>query len=229
MNGKVLVIEDEELVGTMVRINLEGAGFEITWLKNGQEALRTVRHDNFDLILLDISLPGMSGLEFLKEIRRREITTPVMMLTARGEVQTKVEAFAIGADDYLPKPFDVAELIARVQALVRRSQGEREIPSDQIVRLGKYQINLATREAISNVGPIVLSEKEAALVRVLVRARGQALARADILDEVWGMDAYPTERTVDNFIVRLRKLFEPDPENPKHFLTVRGTGYRFNP
>ncbi len=228
-NGRVLLIEDEELVGTMVRLNLQGAGFETVWLKNGHEALRIISKNNFDLILLDITLPGMGGLEVLEKIRRREITTPVMMLTARGEVQTKVEAFTIGADDYLPKPFDVAELVARVQALVRRSQAEREIPSDQIVRFESYEINLATREAVSNTGPIVLSEKEAALVRQLVRAQGQVLARADILDEVWGMDTYPTERTVDNFIVRLRKLFEPDPENPKHFLTVRGTGYRFNP
>jgi two-component system alkaline phosphatase synthesis response regulator PhoP len=229
MSGSILLIEDEELVGTMVRMNLENSGFAVEWCKDGNQAVEKVGSASFDVILLDIALPGLDGMEILAEIRRRGIGTPVMMLTARGDVQSKVQALELGADDYLPKPFDVAELLARVKALVRRSQSDREIPSENIVEFGKYQINLETRQAVTNDGEIVLSEKENAIMGLLVRARGQVLSRSDILEEVWGMDATPSERTVDNFIVQLRKLFEPQIEKPRHFITVRGIGYRFVP
>jgi DNA-binding response OmpR family regulator len=229
MSGSILLIEDEELVGTMVRMNLENSGFAVEWCKDGNQAVEKVGSAPFDVILLDIALPGLDGMEILAEVRRRGIGTPVMMLTARGDVQSKVQALELGADDYLPKPFDVAELLARVKALVRRSQSDREIPSENIVEFGKYQINLETRQAVTNDGEIVLSEKENAIMGLLVRARGQVLSRSDILEEVWGMDATPTERSVDNFIVQLRKLFEPQIEKPRHFITVRGIGYRFVP
>lgn len=229
MSGSILLIEDEELVGTMVRMNLENSGFKVEWCKDGGQAVEKMGSTPFDAILLDIALPGLDGMEILAEVRRRGIGTPVMMLTARGDVQSKVQALELGADDYLPKPFDVAELVARVKALVRRSQSDREIPSENIVRFGKYRINLETREASTNKGELVLSEKECAILGLLVRARGQVLSRSDILEEVWGMDATPTERTVDNFVLQLRKLFEPQVEKPRHFITVRGVGYRFVP
>ncbi len=229
MTGSILLVEDETLVGTLVHMNLEACGYSVCWLKHGEEAHALLRARKFDMIILDITLPGMDGLAILQALRRDRITTPVMMLTARGDVATKVGALGSGADDYLPKPFDMPELLARVQAVLRRSQGDREIPAAQLIRFGAYEINLATREALTNEGPLVLSAKEAALVRMLVRAQGQVLSRDDILDEVWGMDATPTVRTVDNFLLRLRKLFEPDPDRPVHFVTVRGVGYRFVP
>lgn len=229
MSGRVLLIEDEELVGTMVRMNLESAGYEVTWQKDGLSGLDRATAEPYDMVLLDISLPGADGLTVLGELRAKGISTPVMMLTARGDVPTKVEALEVGADDYLPKPFDVAEMVARVNALVRRSQAEREIPSDRVVCIGSCEINLETRVAQSEEGEVTLSEKEVALVGLLVRARGRVLSRSDILEEVWGMDVSPGERTVDNFVVRLRKLFEPDPNKPRHILTVRGEGYRFVP
>jgi two-component system, OmpR family, alkaline phosphatase synthesis response regulator PhoP len=183
----------------------------------------------FDLILLDIGLPGADGITVLAGLRRAGIGTPVLMLTARGDVATKVETLELGADDYLPKPFDVSELQARVKALVRRSRARREVPSSQVVRIGSFQVNLGNREALTNEGQVTLSEKEAAFLGLLVRADGQTLRRSDILDAVWGVDAMPTERTVDNLVLRLRKLFEPDPDAPRHILTVRGVGYRFAP
>lgn len=229
MSAKVLLIEDEELVGTMVRMNLESAGHQVTWHKTGDQALEALASSHFDVILLDIALPGKDGILLLEQLRQQGVNTPIMMLTARSDVDTKVKALELGADDYLPKPFDVAEMIARVNALVRRSQSDREIPSSQIVQFGQYQINLQTRMADTNEGEVMLSEKETAMIALLIRARGQALSRSDILEEVWGMDVSPTERTVDNFILRLRKLFEPEPDKPRHFVTVRGTGYRFVP
>jgi len=229
MSSRILLIEDEDLVGTMVRMNLEGAGHEVVWVRDGEQAAERALAEPFDLLLLDITLPGKDGLTILGQLRARGIGTPVMMLTARSDVSTKVQALQAGADDYLPKPFDVAELIARVAALVRRSQAEREVPADNVVQIGERAVNLETRVAQTNEGELQLSEKEVQLVRMLVRSRGRVLSRSDILEEVWGMDVSPTERTVDNFILRLRKLFEPEPERPRHILTVRGEGYRFAP
>lgn len=228
MSGKILLVEDEDLVGTMVRLNLERAGYHVVWVRNGSAAEQAAT-DPFDLILLDIALPGKDGLAVLRDLRAIGIGTPVMMLTARGDLSIKVDALDMGADDYLPKPFHVEEMVARVNALVRRSRSERAIPSDRLVYIGERQVNLETRRAQTEEGEVTLSEKEAALVKFLVRSRGRVLSRSDILDEVWGMDSSSGERTVDNFIVRLRKLFEPDPERPVHVITVRGEGYRFAP
>ncbi len=224
---KILLVEDEDLVGTMVLMNLSEEGYDVAWEKNGREGLERARKERFDLLLLDIALPEVDGLQILSALRKEEIGTPILMLTARGETRSKVTALDLGADDYLPKPFDVAELVARVRALVRRSRAEREIPATRIVRFGDYEINLDSRDAKTNEGELTLSEKETAVLEMLLRAHGEVLRRSDILDEVWGMDATPTERTVDNVVVRLRKLFEPDSEAPRHILTVRGSGYRF--
>ncbi|MFH1809819.1 MAG: response regulator transcription factor [Pseudomonadota bacterium] len=224
---RVLVIEDEELVGTMVRMNLESDGYEVTWKQNGADGMQEALARTYDLVLLDISMPGLDGLEVLKRLRKETLNTPVLMLTARSEIDTKVQALNLGADDYLTKPFDVAELLARVRAQVRRSQADRQIPSDNLATFDRFKINFETREATTNEGDIVLSEKEAGLMKLLLTAGQQTLTRSTILDEVWGMDVSPTERTVDNVILRLRRLFEPDPENPKHIVTVRGLGYRW--
>ncbi len=227
MSEHILLVEDEELVGTMVRMNLTAEGYDVQWVRTGPDGIAAARQTPFDVVLLDIGLPGADGIEVLATLRSEGIGTPVLMLTARGDVATKVETLELGADDYLPKPFDVAELLARVKAQVRRSRAQRQIPSSQVIRFGKYQVNLANREAVTNEGVVTLSEKEAAFLGMLVRADSQTLRRSDILDEVWGVDAMPTERTVDNLVLHLRKLFEPDPDAPRHILTVRGIGYRF--
>jgi DNA-binding response OmpR family regulator len=230
---RLLLVEDEDLIGTMVRMNLESEGYDVVWVKGGDEALRAADRGRFDLILLDIGLAGTAGssvndgFEVLRSLRARGVGTPVLMLTARAEVNSKVEALKMGADDYLTKPFDIAELLARVRALVRRSQAERELPAGSVVRFGRYEMNLETREAVTNQGKIVLTEKETGLMRLLVSASGQPVSRADVLDHVWGMDVSPSDRTVDNVVVRLRRLFEPDPSRPRHIMTVRGVGYRF--
>ncbi len=228
---RILLVEDEVLVGTMVRMNLESEGHEVLWQRDAETAWQVLEGQagHFDLVLLDIALPGMSGLDLLEKLRAAELGTPVLMLTARNAVGTKVAALDHGADDYLTKPFDVPELVARVRAMIRRSQAEREIPTDQLVHIGAFEVDLRARRAASREGPVTLSDKEVRLLQLFLASEGETLKRADILDVVWGMDAWPSERTVDNFILRLRKLFELDHTAPRHFLTVRGVGYCFAP
>lgn len=226
---RVALIEDEALIREMIRLNLEKKGYRVECFDLGEGFLDRLADAAYDVILLDIMLPGMPGEEVLKEIRKRGVTAPVMMVTARGDIASKVGALSQGADDYLPKPFDVQELLARVAALIRRSQGERSLHSSRLVRIGGYEVNLETRAARTRVGELVLSERECNLLALFARNPGMVLHRADILEEVWGMDVSPTPRTVDNFVLRFRKLFEEDPENPRIFVTVRASGYVFEP
>ncbi len=227
--SRILLVEDDELVGTMVRMNLENHGHELHWCRDGGHGLEAAAETPFDLVLLDISLPGSDGYAVLQGMRKQGIGTPVLMLTARSDVSSKVKALNLGADDYLAKPFDIAELVARVRALVRRSTAERQLPASRLIRFGRYRIDLDSREAETNEGRVVVGEKEAEILALLMRADGAVLSRADIIEEVWGLDVFPVERTVDNYLVRLRKLFEPDPRHPRHILTVRGAGFRFIP
>jgi two-component system, OmpR family, alkaline phosphatase synthesis response regulator PhoP len=225
--SRFLLVEDDELVGTMVAMNLRSRTDEVAWIRNGSEALEVALESTFDLILLDISLPGIDGVEILRSLRQRGLGTPILMLTARSDTKSKVAALGLGADDYLAKPFDVAEMIARVRALLRRARADRALPADRVLQFGTYVVNLETREASTNEGNVVLNEKEAAILEKLMKRSPLPVSRTEILEEVWGMDSFPTERTVDNFLLHLRKLFEPDPASPRHILTVRGTGYRF--
>jgi two-component system alkaline phosphatase synthesis response regulator PhoP len=228
MPMRILLVEDEELIGRMVELNLKHEGYEITWVKNGTDAEARALAEPWDLLVLDVMLPGSSGFQVAKTLRERDVTMPILMLTARGDTTSKVRGLDSGADDYMVKPFDMAELLARVRALIRRSQGTRHLPSTQVIRFGRYEVNLETSEAVTNLGRVMLTEKEAKLMALFARHRGETLSRADILEEVWGMDANPTERTIDNIIVRLRRYFESDPESPAHIVSVRGQGYRFN-
>lgn len=225
---RILLAEDEELIGRTVELNLTREGYDVTRVLNGSDALQRASEEPFDVLVLDAMMPGQSGFEVARTLRASNLTVPILMLTALGETADKVRGLDAGADDYLTKPFDLAELKARVRALVRRAQGARHVPSTQVVRFGAYEVNLETFEAVTNEGRVTLPEKEVRLVELFYRRRGETLTRADILEEVWGMDAFPTERTVDNVVVRLRRHFEADPEHPARIVSVRGQGYRFN-
>ncbi len=227
MTYKIAVVEDDELILNMVRINLKKHDYNARCFITGEALLERVPDELFDLFILDIMLPGISGVEVLEKLREKEIHVPVLMLTAQSQVQNKINALNIGADDYLVKPFNMGELLARVNALIRRSHSERPIPSDQVLTIDGFKINLATRECRSNQGDVVLSEKEARLLAYFSEHAGQTLRRADILEDVWGMDVAPTLRTIDNFVLKFRKLFEQNPEKPVHFISVRNKGYRF--
>ena len=230
MTRRILVLEDDQLTGSMIQLNLEHEGYDVTLITRGESALERLESDQFDLLLLDQNLPGIGGQALLQAARDQGITTPAIMVTAVTETRIKLEAFKRGADDYLTKPFDMAELSARVGALIRRSQAARELPSSKRLRIGAVWVDLEARW-VERTGEerMELSPTDASLLELFAREPGTTLSRADIIEEVWGMDAFPSERTVDNFIVKLRRLIEPDPSAPVYLLSVRGKGYRYQP
>ncbi len=233
MSARVLVVEDEKLVADMVRLNLEHAGFAVTCVDRGEDGLARAR-EGFDVIVLDWMLPGLDGIDVAKQLRREHVATPVLMLTARGDLNSRVTGLDAGADDYLAKPFAMPELVARVRALARRAapSSTPARASGRDIVVSGWAVNPDTREARRLDGQgerVILTETELSLLAFLVSHPGEVLSRADILETAWGMDRAPTERTVDNYVMRLRKLFEDDPEHPRHFLTLRGVGYRFEP
>ncbi len=223
----MLVVEDDTLVSDMVRLNLEHAGYAVDAEASAEAALVRLGKGPVDLLILDLMLPGMEGVALVEQLRAAGDGTPVLMLTARGDTATKVRSFERGADDFLSKPFAMPELLARVNALIRRHTTSRGVPSSRMLRLAGLEVNLDTREALTSEGKVSLSEKEVALLEYFAAHDGELLSRTEILENVWGMDSFPTSRTVDNYVLRLRKLFEPDPENPVYFTTVRGRGYRY--
>lgn len=229
LKQRVLLVEDEALTGRMMRLNLEHEGYEVVLVTTGDGALRTMWAERFDLIVLDYMLPGMDGQSIIQRARRENISTPILMVTARGEIENKIRALDLGADDYLTKPFDMPELLARAKALIRRSQSAMELPALRRIRVGAAWIDLDER--VATVGEVrhELKEKEARLLELFAQEPGRIFSRADIIDEVWGMNAVPTPRTVDNFIVRLRRIVEPEPAKPQFILSVRGEGYRLAP
>lgn len=228
MAERVLVIEDEQLVRDLVVLNLKHAGYEVVSESTFQGGARAIAEPGVNLALVDVMLPGGEGFQLVRNARDAGVKCAIMMLTARSETQSKVRGLDCGADDYLTKPFDVDELLARVRALLRRHGGSAPVPSKTLA-IGGFSVRFDTGRATSNEGEVTLSDKELKLVELFSRNVDRLLSRADILEEVWGMDAFPTDRTIDNFIMRLRRLFEPNPEAPVHFVTVRGRGYLFRP
>jgi two-component system alkaline phosphatase synthesis response regulator PhoP len=221
---RVLIIEDERLVRDLLEVNLGHAGYETITAGTFADGLAKLTGTNPDIALVDVMLPGGEGFDLVRTARDRGVACPILMLTARSDTRSKVRGLDCGADDYLTKPFDLDEMLARVRALLRRVRGDA--PPDNFI-LGQYWIRFDTGRALTREGEISLSDKELRLMQLFVAHEDRLLTRADILEEVWGMDASPVDRTVDNFVLRLRRLFEPDPEHPVHILTHRGRGYSF--
>ena len=226
MADRILVVEDEPLVQQLLKLNLTHAGHEVETAGDYAVGLKSLcAPKGFALAIVDAMIPGGDGFGLIKAARTQGVGCPILMLTARNDTASKVRGLDAGADDYLTKPFDVSELLARVRALLRRAKKAPALTGRPLFALGTFWIRFDTGQALTNEGELSLSEKELKLMELFVGAENQALSRTDILEEVWGMDAFPTDRTVDNFIWRLRRLFEPDPENPAHFITLRGRGY----
>ena len=228
MSRHIGVVEDDRLIRDMIVLHLEHNGFKTDGFSSAESFLSSIGKDVYDLIILDLVLPGMSGEEMLAQLRRLEDDTPVLMLTVKGDIPTRIKSLNSGADDFMVKPFDLDELMARISALIRRSQGRRRIPASRILVVNGYKIDTETRTCESNQGETILSEKEIRLLEFFIRHAGQSVSRADILEEVWGMDVAPTPRTIDNFVLKFRKLFEDNPEDPRHFHSVRSKGYRYD-
>lgn len=211
----------------MIIQKLEHHGYRGSGFFSAESFLSDTEGEVYDLIVLDLVLPGISGEKMLQELRKKGDDTPVLMLTVKSSILTKTKALDSGADDYMVKPFNMDELMARINALIRRSQAKRRIPASRILVINKFKVDTEARVCESNQGEVTLSEKEIHLLQFLTSHASESISRADILEEVWGMDVAPTPRTVDNFILRFRKLFENNPEKPKHFLSVRSKGYRY--
>jgi DNA-binding response OmpR family regulator len=226
MAERIAIVEDERLVRELVAVNLRHAGYQIVTAENFEQGRELLAQREYELAILDVMLPGGDGFALTRFARDQGINVPILMLTARSDTPSKVRGLDSGADDYLPKPFDVNELLARVRALLRRASG-RPASAPPRLTFANYWVRFDTGQAFTNEGEVSLSDKELRLMEVFSANENRALTRTDLLEEVWGMDQFPTDRTVDNFILRLRKLFEPDPESPVPIVTLRGRGSLF--
>jgi two-component system alkaline phosphatase synthesis response regulator PhoP len=221
---RILIVDDEPQMVRGLADNLRFEGYQTVSARDGREALALAAAEAPDLILLDVMMPGMSGWDVCRELRAKGLDVPVIMLTARGEEADRVQGLELGADDYIAKPFGLRELMARIRAVLRRPGPRQKLGE---FAFGDVRLHFRGRLAYKSGREIKLTRKEFDLLRYLVEFRGEVVTRDRLLDEVWGYEHYPTTRTVDTHILRLRQKFEDDPERPRHIVTVHGQGYRF--
>ena len=227
--NKILLVEDDPHLAKGLRFNLEREGYEVSLVDNGVSALDLLREDDFDLLILDLMLPTMGGLDVARKIRETNMRFPILMLTAKSTKKDKEIGFEAGADDYLTKPFHLPELLLRVKGILRRWEWYKDPVHDQeIFRFGEMWINFGTGKANGVDGEFYLTTKEVLVMNLLVEKKGDVVTREELLEKVWGYDPETETRTVDNFISRLRKYFEKKPQKPRHIITVREKGYQFN-
>ena len=221
---RILVVDDELPMRTALVETLKAEGYRVASAGDGESALELACTEPFDLVLLDVMMPKLDGFAVCRELRKRGRDLPILMLTAKGGVDDRVTGLDSGADDYLAKPFSLRELLARVRSLLRRRERDTAVPETLVI--GAASVDFARRQLTRDGITHPLSEKEAGMLRLLAAAQGAAVPRETFLDVIWGYHAYPSTRTVDNFIAGLRTKLEVDPANPRHLLTLRGTGYR---
>ncbi len=233
MSSRILVVEDEAGLVLTLEDRLRAEGYEVGTARDGEEGFNRARSEPWDLILLDGMLPRRSGFDVCRDLRANGIRTPVLMLTARGQVSDRVVGLKLGADDYLVKPFDMSELLARIEARLRRD-GERASPTSAaatpaIATFGSIHADFRRAEVTRRGEPVELSGKELHLLRYFVEHEGAALSRAELLEAVWGYETIPFTRTVDVHVANLRRKLEDEPSHPVMILTVHGLGYKFAP
>ena len=227
MKKRILVVEDDPAILTGLVDLLEGEGFAVEQAVDGAAALARHAEARPDLVLLDVMIPEKSGYEVCREIRRTDASTPVIMLTAKGEEVDKVVGLELGADDYVVKPFSAKELLARVRAVLRRGKPKESERDDRPIRFGDVTIDPRTMRGTKGERAFDISRRELALLRIFTSREGEALDRVTLMDEVWGVRYEGTTRTLDQHMAGLRKKIEDDPAHPRHLTTVHGTGYRF--
>jgi len=223
--SKILIVEDEPDMVLGLKDNFEFEGYEVLTATDGQAGLERARSVKPDLIVLDVMLPKLSGLEVCKTLRGEGYEGPILMLTARGQEIDKVVGLELGADDYVTKPFSIRELLARVRAVLRRTEGKAK----RLVRyaFADVELDFEAYKAVKSGESLELSPREFELLRYLIERKGETVTRDQLLEDVWGYESYPSTRTVDNHILKLRQKLEKDPSSPVHFRTVHGMGYKF--
>lgn len=222
---RILIVEDEPAMVAGLRDNFEYEGYEVISAADGAEGLDRALADNPDLVVLDVMMPRMSGLDVCKQLKTQRPSLPIIMLTARGQEIDKVVGLELGADDYVTKPFSIRELMARVKAVLRRVS--IHAPAPEVYRFSDVEVNVRSNEVLRAGAAVDLSAKEFALLAYFVAHPAETLTRDRLLDAVWGYENYPNTRTVDTHIVHLRQKLEPNPEEPRFILTVHGSGYKF--
>jgi DNA-binding response OmpR family regulator len=220
----IAVIDDEEAVRESLGLNLRSAGYDTVFASDGSKGVKLVEECRPDLIILDVIMPGKDGLQACREMRSAGISTPLILLTHRSSSVDKVLGLDLGADDYIGKPFEINELLARVRALLRRST---EVFSTEVVNFAGVVVDFKAYRAAKNGVPLPLSAREFRLLQYLVKKQGVVVSRDELLDQVWGYSSYPSTRTVDNHIARLRQKIEENCDSPQHIITVHGVGYKF--
>jgi DNA-binding response OmpR family regulator len=221
----ILVVEDDPAILRGLTDNLRFESYEVLTATDGESGYKVLAEKQPDLLILDLMLPRMSGYEVCRKARAAGITTPIMMLTARGEEADRVLGLDLGADDYVSKPFSIRELLARVRAILRRAQPAAALPDE--LRFGDVEVDFRSYEARKGGSPLEMTPKEFQVLRLLAARSGEVVTRDELLNEVWGYENYPTTRTVDNHVATLRAKIELDPANPEHLRTVHGVGYKF--
>lgn len=225
----ILLVEDEEHLQDALKLNFEMEGYDVSSAYDGAQALKAVHSEYFDLIILDVMLPEIDGITVCENIRLFNTEIPILILSAKNISSDRVIGLQKGADDYLTKPFDLAELLIRVKKLINKSKLiTSKQPVTELFTFGKNNINFKALECINKQGEkVALTKKEAMLLKLLIENKNEVVTREKILQAVWGYNVYPTTRTVDNFILSFRKYFEEDSRNPKYFHSIRGIGYKF--
>jgi two-component system, OmpR family, alkaline phosphatase synthesis response regulator PhoP len=226
MSRRILLVEDEPGLVLTLSDRLASEGYHVESVRDGESGFDRAANEAFDLVILDVMLPHKNGFDVCRDLRRRSVNTPVLMLTARGQVIDKVVGLKLGADDYLTKPFEMMELLARVEALLRRVPAAPDSQID-VYQFGPVKIDFRRAEIERDGETIELSAKEFQLLRYFIEHRGATLSRDELLNEVWGYDAMPVTRTVDVHVAWLRQKLEPNPRHPQYIMTVHGMGYKF--
>ena len=224
---KILIVEDDPAILRGLADNLTFEGYEVLTAEDGETGFTIQQSKKPDLIVLDLMLPGMSGLEFCRKLRDKGVTTPLLMLTARSEEADRIVGLDLGADDYVTKPFSVRELMARIRALLRRNQAATKQPSN--LKFQDVEVDFRRYAAKRKGKSVEMTRKEFATLRFLASRSGEVVTRDELLNEVWGYETYPLSRTVDNHIAALRAKLESVPSRPRHIQTVHGVGYKFVP
>jgi DNA-binding response OmpR family regulator len=225
--NKILIVEDEAPMLQGIKDNLEFEGYEVDSAPEGNEGMEKILTKTYDLVLLDVMLPNISGFDICRNVRKAGITTPIILLTAKGEEIDKVLGLELGADDYITKPFSLRELLARIKAVLRRSEGaKKSSESNEKIAFGRLEVNFKTYQAYCDDIEVKMSHKEFEILHYLYNHANETIHRDDLMSNVWGIDYDITTRTVDNFILKLRQKMEFDLNSPKLILTVHGIGYK---